>query len=196
MNNDRKTGDLNLEKDCIPEGKSQPADEQETTEKTRDEISLLREELEAERIKAQENHDKYMRALADSENQRKRWQKDKEELARFGNMSLLKSLLPVVDDFNRAKAAMEKGGDVSSLLKGVELIEKRLLDLLAQEGVKAIPAEGKLFDPQVHEAFSIDESGEFPDGTIVQEFQTGYMLLERVLRPSMVVVAQVRPAAE
>ncbi|MGE5544274.1 MAG: nucleotide exchange factor GrpE [Bacillota bacterium] len=193
MNNDRKTSDQDLEKDFVPE--HMPEDEKEN-EKTGDELSLLREELEAERIRAQEYYDKYMRALADGENQRKRWQKDREELVRFGNMSLLRKLLPVVDDFKRAKAAMEQGGDISSLVKGVELIEKRLLDLLDQEGVKAIPAEGEMFDPQVHEAFSIDESGKYPDGTIVQEFQTGYMYLGRVLRPSMVVVAQTRSTAE
>jgi molecular chaperone GrpE len=178
---------------CAPEVEVSPTDE---VEETRDEVSLLREQLEAERNKAGEFYDKYMRALADGENQRKRWQKDREELVRFGNMPLLKKILPVVDDFKRAKAAMEQGGDVSSLQKGVEMIEKRLLDILEQEGVKAIPAQGEMFDPQVHEAFSIDESGTHPDGIVVQEFQTGYMYLERVLRPSMVVVAQTRSSTE
>jgi len=199
MTNDRNNSDVELNKDLaseyIPEGENQTGKEPEIAD-TRDEISLLREQLEAERQKAQENYDKYMRALADGENQRKRWQKDREELVRYGNMPLLRKLLPVVDDFKRAKAAMEQGGDVPSLLKGVELIEKRLMDLLDQEGVKAIQAEGKMFDPQVHEAFSIDESGKCPDGTIVQEFQTGYTYLERVLRPSMVVVAQTRSTTE
>lgn len=162
----------------------------------KDELTRLKEQLESETARAQENYEKYMRALADADNQRKRWQKDKEELLRFGNMPLLRKLLPVLDDFKRAKAAMEKGGDVASLLKGVELIEKRLTDLLEQEGVKVIPAEGEIFDPQLHEALSIDESGQHPDGVIVQEYQTGYLYLERVLRPSMVVVAQSKPSGE
>ena len=196
MNNER-TREMDLEKENAPEhlseGDNQPEKE---TEETSDEAGLLREQLEAERTKAHEYYNKYMRALADSENQRKRWQKDKEELLRYGNMPLLQKLLPVVDDFKSANSAIEQGGDISSLLKGVELIEKRLLDLLEQEGVAAIPAEGEMFDPRVHEAFSIDESGQYPDGTIVQEFQTGYTYLERVLRPSMVVVAQTRSAEE
>ena len=195
MNNGNQKNDL--EKDLIHQSASEVevplANE---AGETKDEISWLRDQLEAEKAKTQESHEKYMRALADGENQRKRWQKDREELVRFGNMPLLRKILPLVDDFKRARAAMEQGGDVSSLQKGVELIEKRLLDLLDQEGVKVIPAEGQVFDPQVHEAFSIDESGKHPDGIIVQEFQTGYMYLERVLRPSMVVVAQARPAKE
>ncbi len=188
---------MDLEKQNAPEHLSEGDDQpEERVEETKDEVSLLREQLEAERIKAEEYYNKYLRALADAENQRKRWQKDKDELLRYGNMPLLKKLLPLVDDFKRAKAAIEQGGDVSSLLKGVEMIEKRLLDLLVQEGVKAIPAEGEMFDPRFHEAFSIDESGQYPDGTIVQEFQTGYTYQERVLRPSMVVVAQTRSTDE
>lgn len=191
MTNEDKLIDISCE--GIPEGETSPTVE---PEETKDELTLLQEQLAAETAKSQENYDKYMRVLADGENQRKRWQKDKEELLRYGNMSFLRKLVPVMEDFKRAKAAMEQGGDVSSLLKGVELIEKRLLDLLEQEGVKEIPALGQMFDPQVHEAFSIDESGEYPDGIIVQEFQTGYMYLERVLRPSMVVVAQAKSSAE
>ncbi len=195
MNNEQKNDELHqdLKDEGAPEVEATPMEERQ---ETKDEVSLLREQLEAERSKAAENFDKYMRALADAENQRKRWQKDREELIRFGNMPLLKKILPVVDDFKRAKAAMEQGGDVASLQKGVEMIEKRLLDLLDQEGIKAIPAKGEMFDPQVHEAFSIDESGQYPDGIIVQEFQTGYMYLERVLRPSMVVVAQAKSPEE
>ena len=196
MNNERNC-EMDVEKENaserLSEGDNQPEEE---TKETKDEVSLLQEQLEAEKLKAQEYYDKYMRALADSENQRKRWQKDKEELLRYGNMPLLRKLLPIVDDFKRAKAAMEQGGDVSSLLKGVEMIEKRLMDLLEQEGVKAIPAQGEMFDPRFHEAFNVDESGQYPDGTIVQEFQTGYTYLERVLRPSMVVVAQTRSKEE
>ncbi len=165
-------------------------------EECKDELTLLKERLEEETAKAQENHDKYVRALADADNQRKRWQKDKEEILRFGNMPLLRKLLPVIDDFERAKAAIEQGGDIPSVLKGVELMEKRLLSLLEQEGVKVISAKGQKFDPLVHEAMSIDESGKHPDGTIVQEYQTGYMYLERVLRPSMVVVAQAKSATD
>ena len=178
--------DLNQEEFKEPE--TSPAKEAISEEK--DELTLLQEQLQEKTTLAEEYYDRYVRALAEAENQRKRWQKDKEELMRFGNISLLRKLIPIADDFTRARQAMDKGGDMASLQKGVEMIEKRLTDLFDQEGVKIIPALGQQFDPQYHEALSIDESSNSPDGTIVQELQTGYIYNERVLRPTLVVVAR------
>ncbi len=156
----------------------------------KDELTILREELEKKSAEAKENYDHYMRALAEADNQRKRWQKDRDELIKFGNASFLRKLIPLADDFARARKAMESGGDLESLQKGVEMIEKRLADLFEQEGLTVIPAAGQEFDPQFHEALSVDETGIHPDGTIVQELQNGYLYNERVLRPSLVVVAR------
>jgi len=181
------TGEWDL-KDAVG-GEATSFSEPETTEE-KDEITMLKEQLQEQTAKAEENYDRYMRALADGENQRKRWQKEKDELLRFGNMSLLRKMLPLADDFARARQAIDQGGDMASFQKGVEMIEKRLMDLFEQEGVQMIPALNQEFDPNFHEAFSVDESGGKPDGTIVQEMQTGYICNDRVLRPSLVVVAQ------
>ncbi|NLB17488.1 MAG: nucleotide exchange factor GrpE, partial [Syntrophomonadaceae bacterium] len=170
-------------------GESTSFGKPETGEEEKDELVLLKEQLEEQTAKAEENYDLYMRALADGENQRKRWQKDKDDLLRFGNMALLRKMLPMADDFVRARQAIEQGGDMASFQKGVEMIEKRLIEVFEKEGVEMIPALNQEFDPNFHEAFSVDESGDKPDGTIVQEMQTGYAYNDRVLRPSLVVVA-------
>lgn len=156
----------------------------------KDEPTLLQEQLEAERAKAEDNYTKYLRAVADMDNQRKRWLKEKEELLRYANLPMLRKLLPIIDDFERAKEAAERGGDLGSLLKGIELIDKRLHELIEQEGVQSVSAVGEIFDPQRHEALSIEDSADHPDGTIIEEFQTGYLFKDRVLRPSLVKVAR------
>lgn len=155
-----------------------------------DELSLLLKDLETQKQKAEENYDKYLRAVAENENQRKRWLKEKEELTRFANLSFVRKLLPVMDDFDRAKAAIEQGGDLSSIKKGVEMVEKRLVELVEHEGITSIPAVGEQFDPQKHEALTTEETDDYPDGTIIEEFQPGYIWNDRVVRPSLVKVAK------
>jgi molecular chaperone GrpE len=164
------------------------AEKPETAEK--DETTLLQEQLETERARAEENYAKYLRAAADMDNQRKRWLKEKEELLRYANLPLLRKLLPIIDDFERAREAAERGGDMASLLKGIELIDKRMHELIEQEGVQSVSALGEIFDPQKHEALSIEDNPDHPDGTIIEEFQTGYLFKDRVLRPSLVKVAR------
>ncbi|MGE5397378.1 MAG: nucleotide exchange factor GrpE [Chitinophagales bacterium] len=154
------------------------------------ELELLQQSLETEKARADEYHNKYLRVLADADNQRKRWQKEKEEMFRYASFSLLRKLLPVLDDFHRARAAALAAKDEASLLKGIEMIEKRFAEIIAQEGATAIPALGETFDPQKHEALMVEETEVHPEGTILQELQAGYMLGERVLRPSLVKVAK------
>ncbi|MGE5415216.1 MAG: nucleotide exchange factor GrpE [Acidobacteriota bacterium] len=166
-------------------------DDETTTETVEEkDVQVLQEQLQAEKAKAEENYNKYLRALADAENQRKRWQKEREDLVKYGSLPVLRRLFPVLDDFRRARDAAEKGGDMASLLKGVELIEKRLVEVVEAEGAQAITAVGEQFDPVKHEALTTEETDQHPDGTIIEEFRTGYMLGERVARPSLVKVAQ------
>ncbi|MGE5423219.1 MAG: nucleotide exchange factor GrpE [Ignavibacteriales bacterium] len=155
-----------------------------------DEASVLMKELESEKQKAADNYDRYLRAVADGENQRKRWLKEKEEITRFANLSFVRKLLPVMDDFDRAKAFIDQGGDLQAVKKGVEMVEKRLVELVEQEGIKTIPAMGEQFDPQRHEALTLEDTDEYPDGTIIEVFQLGYQWNDRVVRPSLVKVAK------
>lgn len=148
------------------------------------------EELLKARTEAQENYNKYLRALADADNQRKRWLREKEEVLRYGAMPIFRQLVSVLDDLKRAEQATEKGGDLESLLKGIRMIEKKLQEILEQAGVKTIPAVGQIFDPERHEALAVEETDLVEDGTILEEYREGYCLFERVIRPSLVKVGR------
>lgn len=140
---------------------------------------------------AAEVHDRLLRLQADFENFRKRTLKEKEEAFRFGNQNIVKDLLPTVDNLERAieHARGSQTGDLEGLLQGVELVLRELLGVLEQHGLAAIEAEGETFDPAVHEAMTqqIDES--VPANTVMQVFQKGYRLRDRLLRPARVVVS-------
>lgn len=154
------------------------------------ELEKLKSELEAEKARADENYNKYLRALADADNQRKRWLKEKEELLKYAGLPVLKQMLTVLDDIQRARQAAEKGGELAAILKGIEMIEKRIKEILENEGLRPIPGVGEMFDPRLHEALHTEETNEHPEGTILEEYRTGYMLGERVARPSLVKVAK------
>lgn len=127
------------------------------------------------------------RSQADFENYRKRARQEREDTARYGVERLLKALLPVLDNLERALAAMPADG---ALRQGVELTSRQFGDALAREGVTPVEAVGLPFDPRLHEAVTEEESGEHPEGTVLAEFQKGYRLHDRVLRPSMVKVSK------
>lgn len=164
--------------------------EMEPESQPKDELTLLKEAVEEEKAKAEDFQNRYLRALADSENQKKRWTKEKEDLLRHANISLIKRLLPVLDDFHRARQAADRAGDPGALIKGIDMIEKKLADLVDQEGVTCIQAIGEMFDPARHEALMVEETAEHPDGLILEELQKGYTYNDRVVRPTLVKVAK------
>ena len=142
----------------------------------------------ADELKAQQ--DKYLRLAAEFENYKRLAQRDQREHARFANENLLKDMLPIVDNLDRAinfaKASPDKG---SGLIQGVELTLKQFLEALEKYGVKRITSIGERFDPSRHEAVARVDSRHAPEATVLQEHQPGYLLHERILRPSMVTVA-------
>jgi molecular chaperone GrpE len=151
-------------------------------------------QLAASREEAAKNWDLYLRCRADLENYRKRAQREKEDLGRFANESLLRELLPVLDNLERAVAhARESGGD-GTLLEGVEMTIGLLRKAFDQFGVTAVDAVGKPFDPACHEAMGQLEHAELPPGSVAQELQKGYLLNQRLLRPALVMVSKA-PAA-
>ncbi|MDH4081367.1 MAG: nucleotide exchange factor GrpE [Nitrospira sp.] len=143
-------------------------------------------------VKAEEYqslNSKYLRLAAEFDNYKRLSQRDQRDQIRFGNEQLLKELLPVVDNMERAiKAARTNGGD-AALVQGVELTLKQLSGVLAKFGVQAIDSAGQDFDPSAHQAVSYGPSDEVPANKVLDEFQKGYRLHDRILRAAMVSVS-------
>ncbi len=137
----------------------------------------------------QEINDKYLRLYAEFENYKKRVNKDKEELVKYGNESLLYELLPVID--NLEMALKHASNNISSgLVQGVEITLKELQKILEKFGLIAIKANNKPFDPLVHHAMTQIERDDIDEKLVVEEFRKGYMLRDKVLRPSLVAVSK------
>ncbi|MEX2208327.1 MAG: nucleotide exchange factor GrpE [Myxococcota bacterium] len=136
--------------------------------------------------------DRYLRLAAEFDNFRRRNLKERQDLHNYANESLVKELLPVVDNLERAVVHGRKEDqrvDSENLLQGVELTYRSLVQVLGRFGVVEIEAEGKPFDPQVHEAVRRVATREHPPGTVLEVYQKGYLLKDRLLRPAMVAVA-------
>lgn len=146
---------------------------------------------EATQLRAQvdELQNKLLRAQADFDNFRRRARQEKEEFAKYASQKLLEQLIPVFDNFERAVSASKENQDLDSLSKGIDMIYRQMSQVLEQEGVKPIEAVGQPFNPEYHQAVMQVESEEHDEGIIVEELQKGYMLKEKVIRPSMVKVS-------
>ena len=153
-------------------------------------VASLRAALEAAREEARRSHDRWLRERADLENLKKRVAREREEAVRFGNEALLRDLLPVVDNLERAVEHAQSGGDGQPLIEGVALVLKGLRDVLERHGVTRVPAQGARFDPAHHEAVAHVESAEHEPHSVMAEHQPGYRLNERLLRPALVTVAK------
>ncbi|HKK01411.1 MAG TPA: nucleotide exchange factor GrpE [Desulfuromonadales bacterium] len=151
----------------------------------------LEDELAASREESRKNWDQFLRTKADLENYRKRAQREKEDLARFANENILREILPVVDNLERAMAhaAQEEGG-TEGLIQGVEMTLSQFQKVLEKFGVSPVSAVGEVFDPARHEAMGQVESSEVAPNTVAQELQRGYLLNDRLLRPALVLVAK------
>jgi molecular chaperone GrpE len=148
-------------------------------------------EVEAAREESRQSYDKYLRVAAEFDNFKKRSAKENEEFKKYANEVLVKALLSVVDNLERAiKSVKEEGCDIQTLLKGVELTHNEILKILNQYQVKKIDALGEMFDPNFHQAMMQEISDEHPDNTVLQELQKGYTLHNRLLRPAMVIVSK------
>jgi molecular chaperone GrpE len=154
-------------------------------------------ELQARAAKADENWDRLLRVTADFENFKKRAAREKIEAAQSASAALLQKLLPVLDNFEMAQAAAQtaQGDKLASLQAGIAMIQQQLKGILAETGLEEIDANGKPFDPTLHEAVSQLETSETPEGCVVQQLRKGYKLRDRLLRPASVVVAKT-PADE
>jgi molecular chaperone GrpE len=171
------------------ERKVEPADSGQRIES--EEIRDLNSKLEVKTAEAEENYNRLLRVSAEFENYKKRTARETTEFKKFANQSLLRELLPIIDNLELAiKAAAETpDGKDACLLDGVALTRKEILKVFENFHVEPIDALGKPFDPNFHEAVMREESDEHPENTVVNELQKGYLMYDRLLRPSMVVVA-------
>lgn len=157
--------------------------------------SSLQEALATKVEECKALNDKYLRLAAEFENYKRLSLRDQREQVRYGNEQLLKELLPVVDNLERAiKAAKENGGS-NALIQGIDLTLKQLTNALAKFGVSAIETVGHPFDPTMHQAVSQGPSATIPEQHVAEELQKGYRLHDRVLRAAMVSVSTGAPTA-
>jgi len=172
-----------------------PGEVETSQDQRRDDIPLeempkdqLIEKIKETEALSEKNRDLYLRSQAEIENLKKRYQKEQQSLTKFANESLIKQLLPVADNLEKALDHSQKEASFDALIEGVQLTLKGLMDVLQKAGVEAIEAVGGQFDPNFHEAVSEATDNDFETGTVVKELQKGYTLNQRLLRPSMVIV--------
>jgi len=201
----KKKDDTTEEQPIIPEivdqAESPAAQPGETAEgaATPDQQALdkLESALQASQDEARRNYDLYLRATADLENYRKRAQREKEDLSRYGHEKVLREILPIADNLERAiEHAKKDETDSQGLLQGVEMTLGQFSQVLDKFSVRPVTALGEPFDPSRHEAMGQIESDAQPPNTVVQELQKGYFLNDRLLRPALVMVAKAPPAAQ
>jgi molecular chaperone GrpE len=148
-------------------------------------------EIKAAKAEAAANYDKYLRSLADLENAKRRAEKEKSDTIKYCLENVLKDLLPVLDSFDKAMAFVHNGSSEVDWLgfhQGVELVNKQLLEILAQHHLVAIKALGEKFDPHVHQAIKKVDADGIEEESVVEEYSRGYLLHGRLVRPSMVCV--------
>lgn len=154
------------------------------------ELETLRQQLETKEQEAKTSYERLLRQAAELENFKKRTIREREESIRYANEALIRDLLPVVDNLERAVAHAQGGGNGKPLVEGVEMVLKGLVDVLNKHGVTPIDAVGQPFDPVKHEAMAQVESEKHEPNTVIQEHHKGYLFHSRLLRPALVSVAK------
>ncbi|MBZ4686783.1 MAG: molecular chaperone GrpE [Clostridia bacterium] len=180
--------------------KTATSEERKKTEEAASEMTLqecfeviknLHTDLENAQREKEESIFHLQRLQAEFDNFRKRTRKEKEELVKSANAELIQNILPIIDNFDRALEAGKEQFGETSFYEGVKMIYNGLYDVLQKVGLQPIDAVGCNFDPEKHQAvMQVEASSEYPDNTVVEELQKGYLLNDKVLRPSMVKVAK------
>jgi molecular chaperone GrpE len=163
--------------------------EEERQEKER-EIEELKKKLEEKEKEFKEHHDRLLRLAADFENYKKRAAREKEDWTKFANEDLIKAILPFIDNLERAVNHAQKVADTGVLIEGVRLTLQQLLQALNKFGLSSFESVGKPFDPAMHEAMLVVETNQHEPNQVMEEFQKGYLLNNRLLRPATVSVSK------
>lgn len=183
----------------VPEEKASAEEEssEEESKELTDEDRIVLLEAEIEKLKEENSSlkDQYLRKHADFENFRRRMNKEKQDSIKYGNSGLLKDLIEVIDNFERAIKTSAESDDLASFREGIAMIEQHFTSMLSSKwGLEKIEAVGQEFDANLHEALMMEDSEDVEVTTVVEDFQTGYKLHDRILRPTKVKVA--KPAAK
>lgn len=174
----------------------QQADEGETAkaegeaEKLHREKEQLEQQIDELKRELEEKDNRYLRLYADFENYKRRTRNEIEAIKKYQAQDLIADLLPAIDNFERALKSEAKSDDAKNILKGIEMVYRGMMEALAKAGVKPIEAVGQAFDPRYHHAVMQEKSEDHPSNVVLEEFQKGYMLKDRVIRPSMVKVSE------
>lgn len=181
------------EKQNTPEGireSEQQADNLANDKSLQDEIAALKQELENTRSKSEEYLDGWQRSRAEFANYKKRVEREQAQIFQTASGAIIKRYLEIIDDLERALANRPQQEESALWAEGIELIYRKFLSLLENEGVMLMQTQGEQFDPNLHEAISSEENDEFQSGQIIEVIKQGYTQGERVLRPAVVRVAR------
>ena len=171
--------------------KPQTEEKQERTgAETEAPLKELQSRLEEKEKEAAENYDKYLRISAELDNYKKHAARERADLIKFSNETIIKDILPVMDSLDRALDHAQNAGGNDKFLHGLKIIHSQLLQFLEKHGVRRVESVGKEFDPNIHEAVLKVESKEHGDNEIIEEFEKGYLLHNRLLKPAKVSVSK------
>ena len=157
-----------------------------------EEVTSLNDQLLEKTEELHALNDKYLRLAAEFDNYKRRVQRDQRDTIRYANEKLFEDLLPTLDNLERALQSGREQAKIEGLLEGVDLTYKHFLDTLQKMGIKQITSVGEVFDPAQHQAVGQVESTTVPENVVVDEYQKGYFLHDRILRPAMVTVAKTK----
>ena len=155
-----------------------------------DELTALRLQVEEKTKEAKTNYDIFLRERAENENFKRRMQREKSEALRYANEPIVRDLLPILDNLERAVSHAQSSGAGQALIDGVSLVARSFLEILEKHGVKRVSAKGQPFDPTKHEAMAQVESAEIAPNTVVDEYAPTYVLYDRLLRPALATVSR------
>lgn len=182
---------VDVKKDPSPEDAAEARRVPEVGDDVSEEVEKdLEKKLEEVQEEARCTHDRFLRVSAEFENFKKRTRREVDDFRKYANEALIRELLTVVDNLERALESSNEACEENQLLEGVDLTLKEILKILEKYNVKPIDALEKEFDPAVHQAVLQEASAHHSDNTVIREFQRGYTIHDRLLRPAMVVVSK------
>ncbi|MDC4224435.1 MAG: nucleotide exchange factor GrpE [Candidatus Manganitrophus sp.] len=191
--NQQDENKIGEEKERFEESKGPATAEDAPAESPEKVIETLRAGYEKKEEEARQAQERFMRTLADFENYKKQTQRDQSDALKYANEKLIKELLPVIDNLERALAHSRETRDFDRMMEGVELIRKQLLSALGKFGVVPIESLNQPFDPFLHQSIGqieVEEGSDAKENQVIGETQKGYHLNDRVLRPSLVMIAK------
>ena len=166
-------------------------------QKRKNQIKRLKEKLKVKEQEVEKMKDKYLHSLADYDNLRKRVKRDMEDVVKYANEALIKKLLSILDNFERAlRISKESKTEFENFYKGVEMIYQEFLRILIKEGLEPFESKGKNFDPSQHEAIGVIETEKHPPMKILEEVEKGYKYRDKILKPAKVLVSKEKSKKE